>query len=81
MSRDQQQCPERSRGDLRAERDFIYCPACSEFVSLRGSVHGEVGRRKYTCWMCEHRFPEPEPTDPEGGRAPGHSARAGTLPP
>lgn len=40
------------------ERDFIACPLCGEFVSIRASGVGSPGRRHFVCAFCNHRFPE-----------------------
>jgi uncharacterized protein YbaR (Trm112 family) len=41
-----------------SERDFIACPVCSEFVSVRASGVGARGSRTFVCAFCNHRFPE-----------------------
>ena len=39
-------------------RDFIACPLCGEFVSIRASGVGDPGCRHFVCAFCDHRFPE-----------------------
>ena len=41
-----------------SERDFIACPLCGEFVSIRASGVGAPGVRSFVCAFCDHRFPE-----------------------
>ena len=40
------------------ERDFIACPLCGEFVSIRSSGVGVPGNRTFVCAFCDHRFSE-----------------------
>jgi transposase-like protein len=40
------------------ERDFMACPMCNEFVSIRSSGVGTRGHRRFVCAFCGHRFLE-----------------------
>jgi len=44
------------------ERDFIGCPLCNEFVSIRSSGVGTRGQRRFVCAFCGHRFLEADGT-------------------